>query len=183
MISLRRPSGETVDRYRSERMGEEPTCPLTATPPPGFHHERFSRQVGHGTADFERARRGVQAWAAHRGAGVEVFPADAAVRVGETVALVMRQLGLWVVASCRVVEVVDDPGTLGFTYATLPDHPECGHESFTVRLEGGDVRFDVEATSRPGIPLVRIGSPLTRQLQRRASNAYLDALATWVRTH
>ena len=180
MISLRRPSMETVDRYRSERIGAQPTCPLTTTAPPGFRRERFSRTVGSGTADFERARRGLLAWAAHRGSGVEVFPADAAVEPGETVALLMRQLGLWVLASCRVVEVVEEPEEFGFTYATLPDHPECGYESFTVRLDGDAVRFDVEATSRPGIPLVRLGGPLTRQLQRRASNAYLDALATWV---
>ena len=183
MISLRRPSQAAIDRYRADRLGVEPTCALAASPPPGFHHERFSREVGSGPADLERARAGLRAWAAHRGSGVEVHPAEATVEVGETVALVMRQLGLWVLASCRVVEVVDEPDTFGFTYATLPDHPECGYESFTVRLEGEVVRFDVEATSRPGIPLVRLGSPFTRQLQRRASNAYLESLASWVRTH
>ncbi|WP_426573817.1 hypothetical protein [Aquihabitans sp. McL0605] len=36
--------------------------------------------------------------------------------------------------------------------------------------------------SRPGIPLVRLGSPVTRILQRRAADAYLAALHTWVRS-
>lgn len=99
---------------------------------------------------------------------------------GETVAIVTRQLGLWVVASCRVTNVIDDPATFGFTYATLPDHPERGYESFTVRHTEHGVRFEIEAVSQPGIALVRLASPIARQIQRRATHAYLDALARFI---
>jgi uncharacterized protein (UPF0548 family) len=93
--------------------------------------------------------------------------------------LVTRQLGLWVLAACRVTSVTDEADVFGFTYATLPNHPECGFESFTVRLAPDEVRFDIEATSKAGILLVRLGAPVTHNLQKRATDAYLDALARW----
>ncbi len=105
--------------------------------------------------------------------------------MGETVAILTRQLGLWVLASCRVVSVIDEPAAFGFVYATLPDHPEEGYESFVVRhdeREADAVVFTIEAVSRPGVPIVRIGAPITQLLQRRAAHAYLAALETWVRT-
>lgn len=136
--------------------------------------------VGHGRAGFERARLGLQRWAAHRSSGVEVFPADAPVAPGSVVALVTRTLGLWLLFGCRVESVIDDPDRFGFVYATLPGHPECGYESFVVGLVGRDVLFEIEAVSRPGIALVRVGAPVTRVIQRRATEAYLDALAAWI---
>jgi uncharacterized protein (UPF0548 family) len=109
-----------------------------------------------------------------------VFPADAALTAGTTVGIRTRQLGLWVVAACRVESVIDEPTRRGFVYSTLPDHPECGYESFVVDLDGDDVVFAIEAVSKPGIVLVRAVAPLARELQRRASEAYLDALRAHV---
>lgn len=179
MISLRRPSLSAIAAYGEARFSASPTCTPGQASLNQFRHERFNRDVGMGERDFEQARNGLMDWAAHRGSGVEVFPATAEVREGETVTILTRQLGLWVLAACRVLSVVDQPTEFGFTYATLPDHPECGYESFTVVLEAGTVRFDIEATSKPGIPLVRIGSPVTRLLQKRATDSYLDSLAEW----
>lgn len=183
MISLSRPRQEAIVAYREARLSAAPTCAPGPATPSGFRHERFRREIGLGDDDFRKARDGLIAWAAHRGSGVEVFPGTAEVAVGETVAILTRQLGLWVLAACRVMSVVDQPTEFGFTYATLPDHPECGYESFTVKLDAGRVRFDIEATSKPGIPLVRVGSPVTRVLQKRATHAYLESLAQWVGTH
>lgn len=44
----------------------------------------------------------------------------------------------------------------------------------------GEVIFEIDAVSRPGIPLVRLGGPVTRVLQSRATDAYLAALHSWV---
>lgn len=180
MLTLRRPSQEQVDRYLSARREMVPTATVDEATSRTFHHDEVDLVVGHGQADFERARRGVDAWAAHRGAGVEVYPAEAVVRVGATVAVLTRQLGVWVLAACRVIAVEAEPTAYGFTYATLPDHPECGIESFTVRLVDAEVRFEITADSRPGIALVAIGAPVTRRIQQRATTAYLRALRTWV---
>jgi uncharacterized protein (UPF0548 family) len=180
VITVRRPSARDIDQYLAERLDAAPTCMPAAEPPHGFHHESFSRVVGRGAPSFARARLGLQQWAAHRGSGVEVFPADVEVALASTVVLVTRQLGLWILAACRVESLVDEPARFGFVYATLPGHPESGYESLVVRLDGDDVVFEVDAVSRPGVPLVRIGGPVARHLQRKAANGYLDAMATWV---
>lgn len=180
MLTLRRPSQAQVDRYLSARLKMAPTCTVNETTSRRFHHDEVTLVVGHGQADFERAQRGLDAWAAHRGSGVEVHPAEAEIREGDTVAVLTRQLGVWVLAACRIIAVEAEPASYGFTYATLPDHPECGIESFIVRLADAEVRFEITADSRPDIPLVAIGAPVTRRIQQRATTAYLRALRTWV---
>lgn len=180
MISLRRPSDADVERYRARCLDAAPTCLPADDPPPGFHHDRTTRVVGRGTDQFDRARLGLRQWAAHRGSGVAVYPADAPLEAGSVVGLVTRQMGLWLLFACRVESVIDEPGRFGFVYATLPDHPECGYESFVVVLQGDDVLFEIEAVSRPGTALVRLAAPITRSIQERATRAYLDALTTWV---
>ncbi len=179
MISFRRPTAAEIAAYREDRLGAAPTCLPTPATPAGFRNERFSQRIGATEREFERARDGLQQWRAHRGSGVEVHPATARLAVGETVAIVTRQLGLWVLAACRVTSVTDEPDVFGFTYATLPGHPECGIDTFTVRRTDDEVRFEIEATSKAGIPLVRLGAPVTQHLQRRAAHAYLDALVRW----
>ena len=180
MISVRHPSAEHVEAYRQARLDSPPTALPADEPPPGFRRDIFTRPIGSSAGDFERARHGLERWAAHRGSGVEVFPDTAALAPGSTVAIVTRQLGLWVLAACRVASVIDEPSRFGFVYATLPDHPECGYESFIVTFVDGQVTFEIEAVSRPGILLVRLATPMTRVLQRRASEAYLAALEAWV---
>lgn len=180
MISVRRPTPEDVERYVAERIDVEPTARPATSPPLGFRRERFARTVGTGTADLDRATDGLRAWAAHRGSGVDVYPADTPLTEGATVGIRTRQLGLWVVAACRVETVIDEPARRGFVYSTLPDHPECGYEWFVVRLEGDQVVFEIEAVSKPGVALIRLGEPVARRLQRRATEAYLDALEAWV---
>ena len=86
-----------------------------------------------------------------RGSGVEVVPDDAALLPGTTVAILTRQLGLWVLAACRIESVIDEPRRFGFVYSTLPDHPECGYESFVVTNVDDEIVFTIDAVSRPGI--------------------------------
>ena len=75
---------------------------------------------------------------------------------------------------CRVVDVTDRPDRFGFTYGTLPIHPEQGEESFTVmHAPGGIVTFEIVAVLRPRHPLSRAFPPIARRLQRAATNRYL----------
>lgn len=113
---------------------------------------------------------------------MDIFPLDAELAPESTVAIVTRQLGLWVLAACRIETVIDESTRFGFVYATLPGHPEQGYESFIVCNVDGKIIFQIDAVSRPGIPIIRLGAPVTRLLQRRASNAYLAALQAWVNT-
>lgn len=77
-----------------------------------------------------------------------------------------------------MVEVVDSGRRAGFTYVTLPGHPECGRESFVVDIGDDEaVWFTVRATSRPAAWYARIGAPVTRLAQRMITRRYLAAVA------
>ncbi|MEO6627880.1 MAG: DUF1990 family protein, partial [Aquihabitans sp.] len=97
------------------------------------------RTLGSGPEDFARARQGIEQWAAHRGSGGDIFPPEAVVAPGAIVAILTRQLGLWVLSACRVGTVIDEATRFGFVYATLPDHPAAGYESFVVSNVEGEI--------------------------------------------
>lgn len=181
MISLRRPTREAILDYRKSKTTDIPTCTIESATSSAFEHETYRRVIGRDHAAFARARDGLRSWIAHTGSGVDVFPEETELVTGETVAIVTRQLGIWVLAACRIIAVTDQEAEFGFTYATLPDHPECGVESFTIRTDHEKVSFEIEAISKPGIALVQVARPLTSRLQQRASNAYLDSMERWTR--
>ena len=52
-----------------------------------------------------------------------------------------RSAGGW-----ELETVIDEPDTFGFTYATLPGHPERGHESFTIRQTPQGTRFEIDVS-------------------------------------
>ncbi len=177
MIRLIRPDERLVERYRLERAAMEPSFERPVGSLTGFHVSHDVADLGTDSATFEHARSALVQWQAHIGAGVEPNPADIDLAVGNTVALVTRQLGLWILAACRIISIVDTDASFGFTYATLPDHPECGEERFTVTSkEGCSVQFEVAATWRPDTLVARLGSPVARIVQRRATQSYLDAM-------
>ena len=180
MISVRRPSTEDLVRYREERLETEPTCLPADQPPRGFHREVYRAVVGEGPDAFARARLGIDQWAAQIGSGFEIVPVDAPIVEGAVVAFSTQQMGLWIVAACRIETVVDEPNRYGFVYATLPDHPECGYESFMVSEADGVVTYELEPVSKPGVPIVWLGAPVTRLLQRNAAHGYVAAMTRFV---
>ena len=181
MISVRHPSAEAIERFRRDRLDTPPTATPGTTSPDGFHHDTWSTPLAPGRATFERARDGIRRWIVQRHSGVEVHPSDAPMEPGTVVALVTRQAGAWLLFGCRVVEVVDDADEYGFTYATLPGHPEEGFESFTVRHDPNtdEVTFEIDVTWRPAMLLSRLVGPFSTVLQRRATEAYLAAIRDW----
>lgn len=180
MISLRRPTQAQAEAYRSEHASLAPSTPPAADPPPGYRSDAFRRVVGSGADDFAAACEGLRRWAAHGQASVTVVTPDAPLAEGTTVGLVMRQPGLWILASCRITEVVDEPDRFGFVYATLPGHLVDGYESFIVTNLGDLVVFEVEMVARPASLLTRCAGPVGRFLQRRAVDGYLTGIESWV---
>ena len=147
--------------------------------PAGYRLDRYERQLNSDETVFERAVEALRGWKAHVGAGVEIVPDDARVTVGETVLLVIKTAGFWAAGPCRVVYVVDDPNRFSFAYGTLPGHPEQGEAAMIVeRNEIGGVVFRIVSFSRTVDPLARLGSPVTRLIQRRVTKRYVQALAT-----
>jgi uncharacterized protein (UPF0548 family) len=145
------------------------------TQPAGYAHDRY--RVNLGLDAFDRGVAGLRAWQAHIGAGVNVFPADAAIHEGTDVIVAAKVGPAYALAPCRIVYAIDEPDRFGFGYGTLPGHPEQGEESFVIeRGEDAHTTFSIVAFSKPAALLARLGSPVARWVQRRTTHAYLDAL-------
>jgi uncharacterized protein (UPF0548 family) len=182
VFSLRTPSAEQLSHF----MARQRVAPLTYTEvgasfddalPSGYHHVRDGGVLGRGDLAWERSRAAIRAWAAHRGAGMTIVPEDAPIVEGTTVAVLTSLGPLHVVASCRIVRVVDDTDRFGFAYGTLPAHPEEGEERFVVTRDAdGTVRFEVVAFSRPHDLLTKLGGPVPRRIQARATQQYLQGM-------
>jgi uncharacterized protein (UPF0548 family) len=158
----------------------EPTSPvglLSSPIPAGYHHDVWQTDLPHG---FDAGCAALRAWARQRTADITVVPDDAPLVNGTTVAIAIP---LWLVsisATCRIVDTVDEHDRFGFTYATLPHHPEDGEESFIVqRLADGTATYTVTAVWRSGMLCTRIFPPLTRRLQQHATAKYLTGVAAF----
>jgi uncharacterized protein (UPF0548 family) len=182
VLFARRPSADALDQL----LGRARTAGFTYTEvgstsrddrPRGYRHDVDEAPIGRGPEVFDLAVSALRRWQAQIGAGIEVVPDGATVAEGETALLLIAAAGLWIVAPCRVVYIVEEPGTFRFAYGTLPGHPEQGEASFAVLRNGADeVVFRVSSFSRSVDPLARLAKPLTRRIQRRVTLRYLDAL-------
>lgn len=145
--------------------------------PRGYKHDRSERVLGVGDQAWADAKVAVMNWSAHRHAGVRVVPDTPPVE-GEVVMVSFKVPKAYVIGGCRVVLVVEEDDRVGFAYGTLPGHPERGEESFMVhRDEDGTVRAVITVFSKANDPLVRLGAPIARRMQKRATKQYLEGLA------
>lgn len=149
-------------------------------PPAGYRLGRWSRSLVGGEHVFDSAVEALRRWRVQEGAGL-IVEAAGPPTVGSVVAMAAPLPVGWIEVVCRVVDVVDEPDRFGFTYGTLPVHPEQGEESFTVtRTAEGDIRFQIVAASRPRHVLARAAPPIARRLQMAATNRYFAAMESAV---
>jgi uncharacterized protein (UPF0548 family) len=154
---------------------------LAGKRPDGFHHHRDETLLGQGLHTFQRAVVGLKAWKAHRLPGMRVFPQQQEILTGATVAVTLGTPLVALAVPCRIVGVIDGQTAWGFAYGTLPGHPEQGEEAFVVSMAPDQtVRFEINAFSRPGDPLVRLSGPIARAMQKGGTAGYLRALQRFV---
>ena len=174
MFFLRRPSTNNIDRF----LHDSQQLPLSYSPIGILNEKRVGRHVdeeisviGHGRADFDRARAAIKAWKPFDIGWVDLFPKQAPIEVGTVVAVLIRHFGFWSLNGARVLYTVGGGGDarFGFAYGTLTNHAESGEELFEVFLdpEIDTVMYRIRATSRPQALLARIGQPIVRRLQAR----------------
>ena len=85
-----------------------------------------------------------------------------------------RPAVFWLVFTCRIDDVHADDRRFGFTYRTLPDHPEEGIETFSLEhREDDSVAFVVSGESRSKMPFNRVTEPVGRWLQHRYTERYV----------
>ncbi|HEU5269837.1 MAG TPA: DUF1990 domain-containing protein [Jatrophihabitans sp.] len=171
------PLDGSFEKMLAQARADQPTYPGGLDPRPGF--ETFVRTIrlARGEESFRAAGETILGWGMQRGAGLRVQPEVPRATVGSTVVLGIGVAGVYLAFPCRVNEVYAEPTRLGFSYLTLPGHPECGMERFLVELSpDGAVQASVAAISRPANLLVTLAGPLARTAQRRAADRYLAAL-------
>ncbi|WP_051722589.1 DUF1990 family protein [Streptomyces albus] len=180
---------DTEEAYRAA-CAAEPTYPETGATrggplPAGYPlRVRRSLRIGGGPEVFERAGAFVLGWGPQRAAGLAPYPGTPA-EEGGTVLLLPRPGGLPLpgpLIPCRVVWTEHGPDRTGFAYGSLPGHPECGEESFTViRDADGAVRVEIAVFSRAAAWYTRLAGPVARGAQRLALERYLRSVARAVR--
>ena len=184
MFLSRRPSPAAIDRF----VEESRDLPLSYGPvgivgngAHGWTFDETTAVIGHGPADFERARAALLAWTQFDLGWVETFPRQTPVAVGTVVAVLIRHLGFWSLNGARVVYEVGsrtEGARFGFAYGTLPNHAEAGEELFEVFIDPptGEVVYRLRAASRPRAVLARLGQPIVRVLQARFRRDSLTAM-------
>ena len=175
-----RPSSAGLERLRRQAESKALTYDgaagtVTGDYPVGYHEHGSELTVD---ADWDAARGAIRQWAGHRSVGGVLAPRVPPLTVGSTMAFGVRVFGIWATGTCRVVEVIDSGTEFGFSYGTLPHHPEEGEELFAVRDNGnGTVTFRVAAFSRPAGLVTRVIGPLGRVIQRSMTKRYLRGFA------
>lgn len=149
--------------------------------PSGYNADHNRIQLGKGMEIYKRAVEALKQWRQFDLGWVSVAPRGVKIEEGATVAVKAWACGMWSLNACRVVYVVDEASSLhrfGFAYGTLPDHIERGEERFLIEWNRADdsVWYDILAFSQPRHPLVRIGFPVARRMQKRFARDSLAAM-------
>jgi uncharacterized protein (UPF0548 family) len=123
--------------------------------------------LGKGQATFEKAKEAIKNWKAYALGWTKIHP-NIQPEQGKTFCVEVNHFGFYSLSSLRIVYIVDEPKRFAFAIGTLPGHVEKGEERFMVEwLEDDSVHYDLLAFSKPQHPLVYLGYPVARQLQKR----------------
>lgn len=151
-------------------------------PPHGYNVDHNRIQLGNGSEVYQRSVAALKQWRQFDLGWVSLVPRDVKLEQGATVAVKAWACGLWSLNACRVVYVVDETERFGFAYGTLPGHIERGEERFLVEWNRNDdsVCYDILAFSQPRHPLVKLGAPVARRMQKRFARDSLRAMKSFV---
>lgn len=167
-------------RARAEAPFTHAHAGLTKTPlsaaPAGFHLDRYGAPLGRGRAVFERAAAALARFENYPPSFTRVVRGEGALGPGLLFATVVSHMGFASVHPCRVLDVIADEDRFGFAFGTLPGHAESGEECFLVVIADDEVRYEVQAFSRPQALLARLGAPITRRYQVRFQRETLAAM-------
>jgi uncharacterized protein (UPF0548 family) len=161
-------SAQQESRFSYSEVGASAAADL----PPGYLVDHNRVVLGFGEVAWRRAVEAIREWRMFDLPWVRLYWPTAPVRVGTTVAVLVRHFGFFSLNACRVVYVIEEDAEskrFGFAYGTLEEHAESGEERFTVEWDrvSGQVTYDILAFSRPAKMLAKLGYPLARILQKR----------------
>jgi len=177
MYLFKKPSNERISTFIESQSRLEFTYPSVGATrngdhPSGFVVDHNRIYLGAGQATLDVARRALCQWHHYRFDWIDLHRPDVYPEPDQTVGVLARGLGLWVLNACRVVYVIDEEEPLrrlAFAYGTLPEHAESGEERFQVEWheEDDSVWYDILAFSRPNQLFARLAYPYVRRKQKQ----------------
>ena len=183
MLLFRKPMPKTIQAFLERQRDLDFTFhEAEVTDSSRFDRDHTRVKLGVGNEVFAAAKVALQQWQHFNLGWVEACPSDTPIQSGQVVAVLARQMGLWWLNACQIINVIDDDAKrFGFTYGTLPGHVESGEERFLIEKDqAGDVWYDILAFSRPRHILARLGYPLVRRLQKRFAKQSAAAMCSAV---
>jgi len=140
----------------------------TAYPVNGYDNDENTIRLGRGPEVWQKACTAIRSWRMFPGTWARIYPDQAPIVVGQTVAMSAYVWGVWWRNACRIVYIIDEPDRFGFAYGTLPGHVETGEELFCVEQDAdGWIWYRIKAFSRPRFWLARLAYPVARAQQRK----------------
>ena len=186
MYLFKKPSDGRFSKFIESQSRLEFTYPSVGTTrtgdnPSGFVVDHNRICLGAGEATFDAARRALCEWQHYRFDWIELLRPDGNPQPEQTVGVLARALGLWVLNACRVVYVIEEEEPLrrfAFAYGTLPEHAESGEERFQVEWhqEDNSVWYDILAFSRPKQLFARLAYPYVRRKQKQFARESILAM-------
>ena len=152
--------------------------------PRGYNVDHNRVQLGSGVDVYARAVEALKQWRHFALGWVTLVPRGVQIEQGATIAVKAWACGMWSLNACRIVYVIGEADRFGFAYGTLPDHIERGEERFLIEWNRTDdsVWYDILAFSQPRHPLVRLGFPIARMMQKRFARDSLVAMKSAVKS-
>lgn len=181
MWSIRKPSPAAVTAFLARHSAGDYTYAdvgrVADFHPQGFDRDARREIIGHGPAAFHAACDVFRRWGQFPTPWTKIYPVDAPIRAGQSLAMLAHACGLWWLNACRIVYTIDEPTRFGFAYGTLGEHVECGEEQFLIEQSAdGAVWYDLRAFSRPRYWAVRLAYPFARRQQRQFARESFAAL-------
>lgn len=142
-----------------------------------FRRVEVTAPIGTGEDVWARAAHDVLHWAVKTRSGF-IVDDTRKVSPGAMLVVTARFAGVTVREPVQVVEVIETPGRVGFSYQTRPGHPVAGEEAFIVHRIDERVFLTVRSLTAPAAEQPwRALFPLLRVVQRVIRHRYLRALA------
>ena len=150
--------------------------------PEGYNIDHNRIKIGIGEDDYRQAIKAVGNWKMFDLNWVKLYPNTTPIKIGETVAIIVKHFGFWSLNAARIVYVFEETDAeiekYGFAYGTLTEHGERGEERFSVEFHKKDesVWYDLFAFSQPEHFLAKLGYPFSRMLQKQFASESKQAM-------
>jgi uncharacterized protein (UPF0548 family) len=187
MLLLREPTATEIEKFAASAGNASFNFQVgllgnaaAGQPNHGWISDNAAAAIGHGPEDFAAARQAIidlvpfaQPWL--------VTHAPNGLALDAVIGIQVRLGPIWSVNWSRVIELVDEPNTFSFVYATTTDHGEAGEERFAVSIaDDGTVTYRITAISRPARPYTLAVVPYVRALQAKFRRGSIEAMKTAV---